>query len=170
MLFKMKLRMGKHYIRRSGRKVVLRPGDQIDCEKHELGGAIHKFEQMEPDPPPSQPKVGLKLVARGGNWFDVVNEVTGKAINDRGLRRQEAEELVRKGPAELPPISPKFWLSACGKGLFNVVEQATDKPINDEPLSKADAVDLLAEVTDRAADLNHDSTPEGENEKTEESK
>lgn len=94
MLFKLKTGMGKHRIRRNGRMIVLKPGDEIDCNRHELGGAIDKFEQMEPDPPPPKPRAGLKMKPRGSGWYDVFNEKTGKKINDKPIKKQDAIKLV----------------------------------------------------------------------------
>jgi hypothetical protein len=42
----------------------------------------------------SPPQIGLDLRDRGGGWFDVVNLATGKAINDKSLRRADAEMLL----------------------------------------------------------------------------
>lgn len=100
MLFKLKAGMGKHRIRRDGRMVVLKPGDEIDCERDELGGAIDKFEQLEPDPPPPEPKLGLKAVHRGAGKWDVVNEATGVKINDKLLTKEEAQELALSPPPD----------------------------------------------------------------------
>lgn len=99
MLFKLKIGMGKHRIRRDGRMVVLKPGDEIDCQKHELGGAIRKFEQMEPDPPPPKPTTGLKAVHRAFGKWDVINEATGVKINDNPLSKGEAQAMA----LSLPP-------------------------------------------------------------------
>jgi len=107
MLFKLKAGMGKHHIRRTGRMVVLKPGDKIDCEKYELGGAIFKFEQLEPDPPPPEPKLGLKAVHRGAGKWDVLNEATGVKINDGLLTKEEAQELALSPLKTEPPSDSK---------------------------------------------------------------
>ena len=94
--FRMKRGMGKHYRRQRGEMVCVRPGDEIVCDPDELGNAKFKFEQLDPTPPPPEPNVGLKLVHKGGGWYDVVNEVSGQKINDELLKKNEALELVRK--------------------------------------------------------------------------
>jgi len=103
MLFKLKTGMGKHRIRRDGRMAVLKPGDEIDCEKHELGGAIYKFEQLEPDPSPPEPSMGLRAVHRGFGKWDVINEASGVKINDKPLTKGEAREMA----LSLPPDEEK---------------------------------------------------------------
>jgi hypothetical protein len=52
------------------------------------------LEQLEPDQPPPKPKAGLKAVHRGFGKYDVINEATGKKINDKVLTKEEAQELV----------------------------------------------------------------------------
>ena len=114
MLFKLKTDMGKHYIRRDGRMVMLKPGDKIDCEKYELGGAIKKFEQLEPDPPPPEPKLGLRAVHRGAGKWDVVNEATGVKINNELLTKEEARELALSPLKTEPPSDSKKQTESLG--------------------------------------------------------
>lgn len=91
--FRMKPKKGVHYLRRNGSEVPVRPGDVIECDKDEIKGALDKFEQLDPDPPPKEPKIGLKAIHRGhGNW-DVINEATGEAINTEPLDKAEARKM-----------------------------------------------------------------------------
>jgi len=86
----MKEGMGRHRLR-SGETVI--PGQIVKCEKKELGGAIDKFEQLDPDPPPPQPRVGLiARPAKYGRW-DVINPEGGR-VNDVPLTKEEAEAIV----------------------------------------------------------------------------
>ena len=178
MLFKLKTGMGKHYIRRKGQMVMLKPGDGIDCEKYELGGAIFKFKQLEPDPPPPEPKLGLKAVHRGAGKWDVVNEATGVKINDNLLTKEEAQGMVSSLPEPEPPSAQegflgkppaisKFYLSSCGFGSYNVIDEV-GKQINDKPLNKGEAVDLAAKMTNEAVNLNCDSRSKGKGEESKE--
>jgi hypothetical protein len=51
-------------------------------------------ETAEEEPPPLQ--VGLEIQRRGtSSWFDVVNRATGEKINDKALRKKQAETLVQ---------------------------------------------------------------------------
>ena len=54
-------------------------------------------EKQEKEP---EPKRNLRIESVGGGWYNVVNEETGTAINDKGLREQEAKELAGKVESE----------------------------------------------------------------------
>lgn len=60
-----------------------------------------KFEQLDPNPPAPQPSVGLRVHPRGGGWFDVINDTTGDAVNDRPMRFDAASELASAGLEEI---------------------------------------------------------------------
>jgi hypothetical protein len=77
-----------------GHREIIRPGGRITCEPEELGGALNKFVRLDPEQPPAQPKVGLKIIHRGGGWFDVVNQSTNARLNDEALRKGDAYGLV----------------------------------------------------------------------------
>lgn len=105
--FRLKPGYGKHYTTTDGKRVVLRAGDEIRCEPEDLGNARDKFEQLEPMPPPAQPKIGLKAVHRGGGRYDVINEATGTKINDKPLKKGEAEQLAGAGIPEQTEEEPQ---------------------------------------------------------------
>lgn len=92
MRFRMKPNTGKHSTVLNGQPVIVRAGEIIDCSKDDIGNAMDKFEQLDPDvlPPASQ----FKLVSVGGGYFDVIHPVTGAAINSKKLRKSEAESLA----------------------------------------------------------------------------
>lgn len=131
MRFKYKNNVGNHYYNR--RK--LKPGDIIDTDS--VGGAIDKFEQLDPDPEPVLPNVGLHAKETEDGRFDVVNETTGEPINDAPLNKNEVDQLVDKD------VSKKFVMVKIINDKFNVMNNATGKPINKEPLSKKEAKKLL---------------------------
>lgn len=97
--FRMKPKAGFHYLRQNRREVTVRPGDVVRCTKEEIHGALDKFEQLDPDPPPPEPKIGLKAVHCGFGKWDVINETTGVKINDKPLTKAEAREIA----LSLPP-------------------------------------------------------------------
>jgi len=92
MRFKMKPNFGKHRFLKDGKVITVRAGETIDCGKEDIGCAIDKFEQLDPDvlPPASR----FKLESRGGGYFDVIHPESGMAINSKALRKPEAETLA----------------------------------------------------------------------------
>jgi len=88
MKYRLKKGYGSHFV---GRKRYV-AGDIIDTTRDELRGAIDKFEALEPDPPPPEPITGLTMVKVDGG-FDVVNDVSGKVLNDKPLHQHEAEAM-----------------------------------------------------------------------------
>jgi len=95
MRFRLKQKHGKHSMVIDGVRRKLVPGDTIDCESYELGNALDKFEQLDPTPPPKQPKVGLRIVeSEISGLFDVINESSGRALNDEPLDEDAARSLV----------------------------------------------------------------------------
>lgn len=100
---------GKHHMVLNGKKIKLVPGDVVKCEKKELGCALDTFTCLDPDPEPEfpggpEPGVGLVAIHKGSGWYDVRNQVTGKDINDKSLRKDEAEEMALAGvPCFDPP-------------------------------------------------------------------
>ena len=91
--FRMKKGAGAHYLY-DGTRIL--PGNIITIDPLWLGEAKDKFEQIDPDPPPMEPSVGLKLKHIGGGYWNVVNESTGKNINDKPLKKEDAHALVNE--------------------------------------------------------------------------
>jgi hypothetical protein len=86
---------GKHHMKsKDGQAVIVRPGDVIDCERQDLGGAIDKFLQLDDDPPVVPSKDGLTIVPIGDGTFNVVNPGSGNPINDAPLAANEAADLA----------------------------------------------------------------------------
>ena len=92
MRFRMKPGCGKHRITTDGRDITVRVGEIVDCSKKDIGAAIDKFEQLDPDviPPPSR----FKIISIPGGYYDVIHPVTETAINSKKLRKAEAESLA----------------------------------------------------------------------------
>jgi hypothetical protein len=104
--FRLKEKHGKHLYRSiqgTGRENqrLLRPGDIICCEEHELGSAMDKFEKLDPDQKSLQDTAQVKLKAikikkgkkdEGKYW--VINENSGKKITKIPLDKETAMELV----------------------------------------------------------------------------
>lgn len=68
----------------------LSPMNEDDSSPKDKSGEV--IGGIESDEPP----LGLKAVHRSGGWYDVVNEKTGKPINDKSLRKDEAEALINE--------------------------------------------------------------------------
>ena len=92
MRFRMKPGCGKHRITTDGRDITVRVGEIVNCSKEDIGAAMDKFEQLDPDvlPPPSR----FKIVSSPGGFYDVIHPVNGIAINSKKLRKAEAEALA----------------------------------------------------------------------------
>ena len=90
----------KHYMRANGRRAYkFVGGDIIELPADKAAAIMDKLELVEEAQPVEEkeekiPAVSLQIVHRGGGKYNVVNQVTGKPINDRLLTKEEAEELV----------------------------------------------------------------------------
>jgi len=96
-LFRMKSGVGAHSMRLDGKVHVLRPGDEVECDESALRGGRDKFVCIDSGPvvdAPELPVSHLRLVGRGGGWYDVYNERSGGNLNDAPLRRSDAFALV----------------------------------------------------------------------------
>ena len=96
MRFQLRKGYGTHRRRLpNGKMELTKEGGIIEITKEELGAAIDKFVQLDPDPvvKGEQPKRGLRIKDRSGGGFDVVNEQTGRNLNDGPLTAEEAENL-----------------------------------------------------------------------------
>ena len=105
MRFRIKPHYGKHkMLMKDGTYKLLKEGDEIDVKhKSELGNTLDKFIQLDPDPPEGgdmkKSKTIFALKRRQGKKgetavFDVYNKETKQNVNDGGLSKQEAEELI----------------------------------------------------------------------------
>ena len=95
-----KLISGKHYMRDKRNQLgkCMVPGDTIECEEHELGGALNKFICVNPSPSKDLKKADgaeltIKQSRRNKNQYNVHHPVKGR-LNDQPLTKEEAEEMV----------------------------------------------------------------------------
>jgi len=87
---------GTHYHLHGGKRIVINRGDTIECSAAELGNFLRDYELIEGslEPEPLQATRPLRLVHKGHGKYDVVNDATNMAINDKPLTRAEAEALA----------------------------------------------------------------------------
>ena len=74
-------------------------GQVFRASEHEIpGGAFDLVERIDPEPSPESeepPKNNLKVVHKGGGWYDVVNTETDQPINSTSMRQDEAKQLAQ---------------------------------------------------------------------------
>lgn len=70
------------------------PPPEPEVEEEEVITAEETVVEEEAVEPP--PQVGLELKSKGGGWWDVINMATGQPINDRSLRKADAEHLMAR--------------------------------------------------------------------------
>jgi hypothetical protein len=102
MKMRFRLKRGKYsYQDTDGNAVVKHAGDIVECEPEKLKFFMDKFEQVDPDPPLPAPPVGLTMAraSEEPNQWNVINEATGKRINDIPLGLRDAQALVRENKA-----------------------------------------------------------------------
>ena len=95
-----RVKSGKIHSRINGKMKIYQKGDILDMNPDDVVGFKDLVDQLDPDLPPPQPKAGLKAVHVGGGRWNVVNEVTGKKINNKLLKKEEAQALVEAGSSE----------------------------------------------------------------------
>lgn len=90
-----KLGGGTHTMRDGTR---VKTGEIVCAWEWELTGVLDLFDCLDPqiveEEEEEEELVTLKIVHRGGAYFDVVNPVTGERINERALKREQAEILA----------------------------------------------------------------------------
>lgn len=104
---KLKAKVGFHIREEKDKgKVKYLPGDVMEVKNiKELGGAVDKFEILDPVSEENITKLDtpvsvLKMVHRGGGRYNVINVETDESINEEYLTKQEAEEMVTSVPEE----------------------------------------------------------------------
>jgi len=97
--FKIKAGVGAHYQNTDAGRVLIKRGTKNEIVTvefpSELGGAIDKFDQLDPTPPPRPLGGDFTLKPRGGGWHDVIGP-DGTAVNSKGLREEDALLLVNQ--------------------------------------------------------------------------
>jgi hypothetical protein len=85
----------------------IKPGEKIRITAEELGRFINEFELLE-DSPQRQPaelkreekKDRFVVVSAAPGWFDVIDTLTEKKVNDKKYRQNEAQKYVEDLNAE----------------------------------------------------------------------
>ena len=90
----MKKGRGRHNLLVDGQVTIVTSGDTIECDEWQLGAGKDKFDCLDPPEPEPEPTVGLKAKHKGGGRWIVVNEASGKEINDGYLTKEEAIEMA----------------------------------------------------------------------------
>ena len=125
-MHRIKYRLKSGYGSHTVAGVVYVSGSIIEATVDELGGALDKFEPMEPIPDPPQPNAGLKVVSTGDDKYDVVNEASGDALNDESLSLQEATSIA--GDVKLldengEPMTPEAELAFLAKVALGAAQE-----------------------------------------------
>jgi sarcosine oxidase gamma subunit len=86
---------GAHsYFDESGQRRTARVGDVFTDYPDNVAAFPGKFEQLDPSPPPEEPKAGLHLERLAPNQWNVINESTGEPINDEPMTANAARSLM----------------------------------------------------------------------------
>lgn len=98
-----KIKPGWFWPRKPGLPQRIDKGDIIECDAKLLGSHIVEFELVkdgeeeegkeETELPPSK----LRVIARGGGYYNVVDPGTGETVNETPLKKEEAEQLASQG-------------------------------------------------------------------------
>lgn len=106
--FILKKGVGKCYLRRNGRLVLIHQGESIQCEEAEIGLAARHFQKLselpqktKPEPvsvstPGAKPASEFVIRERGGalDGYDVVHGETGEPLNDAPMTLKDARDLA----------------------------------------------------------------------------
>lgn len=99
-----KAKTGRHTFRIQGTKTTAVPGDVVECFETDLGSCATQYdclgsvagtpEEVSAEKPVSDGKT-LKLVLRGRGYYDIINpDNPDKPLNDKALRKAEAEAIL----------------------------------------------------------------------------
>ncbi len=148
MRFRMREGFGSHRDR-TGKKISA--GDIVRV-KHpaDLGGAIDKFEALDPAPEEARPRTGLVAVPGHGRRWNV-EDPNGRRVNDVPLTKEEADDLVSEYTTPGVALNPtgessNEWKIAPNREtpeLYDVVNPITGAVKNETPLSEAEAEEMV---------------------------
>lgn len=108
MRYRMLPTMGAHYMKGGdGKRVIVSPGDVIDCEEKDIGGAMFKFEPAggDGDNPIVITTIPSSVVPVGEGMFNVVNRGSGAPFNDVPLTPKEAADLAGVPESDLLEVA-----------------------------------------------------------------
>ena len=104
MLRRWRLKTGSATLFVGGKKVDMKPGQEVECEDYELPEVFrNSFEEILPvgaepaadkEPDDELPKNNFTVKHVGGGRYNVINESTGEPINDEALDRGSAYALA----------------------------------------------------------------------------
>lgn len=82
----------------------VKPGETFRANENEIPSAFRDVvERVDPEPQPEPeepPKTNLKVVHKGGGWYDVVNLETDQPINSVSMRQDEAKQFADMTPEQ----------------------------------------------------------------------
>lgn len=76
---------------------VIKPGNTIYAYPEEIKAFLDVFQPLDPIEPEKveeKPKVGLKMIHKGGGRYQVFNEKTNEPLTDKLMSRTEAQYFV----------------------------------------------------------------------------
>ena len=93
-LFRLKKGCGSHVF--SDDRGTISQGQTFHATPFEVRNITAKIEPLEPvpeeQPEPVEPR--FDIVHKGGGWYSVINVITGEALNDKALKKTEAQALA----------------------------------------------------------------------------
>jgi hypothetical protein len=99
-----KLKTGASTLIVDGKKVELKPGQEVECEDYELPESFRgQYEELFPpgaypvdeeEPDADLPSDNFEVKHVGGGRYDVINTTTKKVVNDERLDRTTAHALA----------------------------------------------------------------------------
>lgn len=147
--FKLKRNVGSHWYH----KQKYNPGDRIDMYEHEAKKIMHKLERLDKSPEDKlmEAESGFAIMHLGDGEYNVVNDASGKAINDEPLTLKEARALAGDGAEIIGATdddegdAPDTDLSMThrGSGRYAVID-AGGEPISGELFSKQEAEQIVS--------------------------
>lgn len=88
---------------RLARGKIVKPNEVFSAYESELPKgcghllmAVDGQTQEEEEPTPASATPSFEPRSKGGGWYDVVNIVSGKPVNEKSLRAEQANELVKE--------------------------------------------------------------------------
>jgi len=122
-----KAKTGRHTFRFQGVKITAVPGDVVECFETSLGSCVAEYdclglvdgalEEVSVEKPVTEGKM-LKLVHLGRGYWNIINpDNPDKPLNDKALRKDEAEaifgemldNLVKEGESLIADLVELDW-------------------------------------------------------------
>lgn len=89
---------GSHRMKKNGKLMIIKPGQKFKARPSEIPEAfrdiILPLENIPKEPPLKVDEPTYEIVHKGSGWYNVVDG-DGKIMNEKAMRPEEAEELVR---------------------------------------------------------------------------